>query len=119
MWKTPKSADVRLVNYAMLETPDLARETYSREINVINATIAEMIETERKLGHIRPDVETDAAAEMLLLTVFRIRFLAACHQPQPGSLGSVRANRQILDRLLDVWFQGISKRTRSKSRGGK
>ena len=48
LWKTPKSADVRLVNYAMLETPDLARETYSREINVINATIAEMIETERK-----------------------------------------------------------------------
>jgi AcrR family transcriptional regulator len=25
LWKTPKSADLRLVNYAMLETPDLAR----------------------------------------------------------------------------------------------
>ena len=34
-WKMAKSDHLRLIDYAILETPDLARDTYLREINVV------------------------------------------------------------------------------------
>ena len=118
-WKAVRLDHVRLVNYALLETPELAREIYLREVNIANATLAHLIDEERKLGRIRADVHSDTAAEMLLLVAFRVRFLASCHPPRSHSLGSIRTSRDVLDHILDIWLQGITNpafRTPRKSR---
>lgn len=114
-WNAAKTDHIRLVNYALLETPEVGRETYLREVNLANAVLASVIEEERKAGRIRPDVQPDVAAELLLLSLFRIRFLASCHPPRSHSFGSIRTNRDVVDDILDLWIQGILKPIQVKS----